>query len=302
MVEEEVNKVGKTGLNKKVIAGVVVAVVVVAGVGGVVWWKIKGGQGAGSQSTWFCYADAVNYQDRWEIKILDISKNSEGRTTRYEFVTSDGKYEPLYEPDKWFSILDIRFNASLFGITWLDNNNDTLLDSQDVFVINKSGGIRGIPRPHDKFTIWDTKTEQNPCIIYLPPADFLNMNVEEISDGWNMTVTYVNETIPEAFTEGWRLGFRVENESGVFYGIQKIGWSVPLDMIGSTYVAEPGTYDAHNMTYFQINWFDKDGNEKLSVNDTFLIDNFLSTDEKLSFRLFCNQYGWGHVIFEVMLP
>lgn len=117
-----------------------------------------------------------------------------------------------------------------------------------------------------------------------------------------MTVTWVNETIPVEFLDAWKLQFRLENESGAFYGIQKIGWSVPLDMIDSSYVAEPGTYDVHNMTYYLLDWYDSDIDERLSVNDTIVIKHLSGSEEILSFRLFCNNYGWGHVIFEAILP
>lgn len=298
--------VGKAGTSKtKLIAGIIVAVVVIAGLGAAIWLNLPDGGEVNSVLFLNLYFDTEYSDNQWIITIVNITTNTgkyyaDPNVTLYRTINAT---DFMQDTDYISSIKDA---TSSFGMNWHDVENDNLLKVGDYLTINKNGGGDGMLDTNGYIEIITIYSFHS--IIHLPPAEFLDMDIQKTSNGWNLTVTWVNETIPERFLEGWRVGFRIENESGAygtFFGIGtgKIGLCVPLDMIESNCVAEPGTYNAHNMTYYYINWFDNDMDKKLSVNDSIVINHILRDGETLSFGLSSSQYGWGngwgHVIFKV---
>ena len=304
MGEDDVGEGGKVGMSRKLIAGIIVAVVVAAGIG-VVLWQLKDGDNSTTFSV-DLYWDYVDYADALHLTVIDIqgperlidTLSMYGIEIQVFNLTTNLRIENIYTSQ-------IINGSKVHGMQWIDQDSDSILEIGDYLRINKTYGVNGNIDMNDHFIGLgpvDGLFNHYPERIYTPPAEFLDMDVVKTSAGWNMTVTWVNETIPDGFIEGGHIGFRIENESEAFYGIQKFGWAVPLDSIESNFVAEPGTYNGHNMTYYYIDWFDNNMDKKLTVNDTIVITEFSESEETLNFKLSNSQYGWEHVIFEVTLP
>jgi hypothetical protein len=294
------------GGRKKVIAITIVLTVVIASIGAYV--LLTDGGGSTYPNHFELFWDTEYTETAWLVKVVDVKNSPPG----YQGLLRPGdlKYgitnKETWEHLEGFNFVEITNKTSPLGVTWVDVNNNGFVEIGDYLRINRSGGNGGMVNlDRDELVIAETGFSvfiYPSNYVYLPPAEFLDMDVVKTATGWNMTVTWVNETIPEGFMEGWRIGFRLENESEAFYGIQKFGWAVPLGNIESNFVAEPGTYDAHNMTYYYIDWFDNNMDNKFSVNDTILIDKSSEIKDTLNFIFSSSQYGYHHVIFEVTLP
>jgi hypothetical protein len=61
-------------------------------------------------------------------------------------------------------------------------------------------------------------------------------------------------------------------------------------------------YNHVDQGFYNITWYDYDENRIISLNDTFVIDNYSSLVEAdYTLRLMSNKYGSGHTMIEVVL-
>lgn len=304
MGEEGGDAGGKTGLSRKLVAGIIVTVVVVAGVGAAIWWDMQNNGGAGSSQSLIFYFDTEYSDAEWRITIVDVFLSTINYTdpdrTFYE------TYIPPLKDNNSFA--NIRDTPSPFGICWHDANNDNLVNIGDYLTVNRSGGSGGKLEAHNSIKIWNDY-DGSPD-IYLPPADLLDMDVVKTSTGWNMTVTWVNRTIPEGFMSDYNLTFRVENGSGEYFAGGEPGcdvnllpedqWRMRLRFIDSSIRnVSDVNYNYHDRAFYNITWFDNDDNQRLSVNDSIEIENYSGLVETgYRFRLICDCYGFIHTIAE----
>ncbi len=302
--------VGNIGGRKKVIAIAIVLVLAVTSAGTYLLYKNEAADGTPA-SLIIVYFDSISTENEWIITIVDISHNLRDDDllaqnldeSKLNYSVECGPNFDGWPEDRNY-LSEIIIFPSPYGVRWI-NQNSSMIEVGDYFVINKSGGVRGQIKAHDVFRFNPTGRNSVTMMgvyLYLPPAEFLDMDVVKTATGWNMTVTWVNETVLAGFMSGGNVSFRVESDDGTFYGVHKYGWSVAIGAARSDYVSPDTTYDAHIMTYYNINWFDCDMNRQLSVNDTIMIDNFSGNEDTLRFRMFCNKYGWGHEILEVIFP
>jgi len=229
------------------------------------------------------YWDITQTPTDWIIKIIHIGHDDKasprGIDTSYTIINDTGVAIEVVEGG---FIYDINESQSPHGLRWVDLNNGRLINVGDYFQVSKSGGSAGKFDPsHDTLIVEEYPyINFNPRKIHLPPTDFLDVNVNKTSTGWNMTVTWVNNDVPE-MVRNWTY-FRLENESGEFFAnVQKndiVGeWVTEMSLTGTYYKIEPysgnewGTH--RNMGFYNITWYDYDNDHRISVNDSIIIDN-----------------------------
>ncbi len=321
MNEGEVGKVEKIGgSRKKLIVGIVVAVMVVAGVG---IFSLLSKENNSLPDPIFIYWDTENAENAWLVKVVDIRKDSDTQQDAY----LDEIGLVLINQSSGIGIniglfSEISNSPSPYGIMWIDVNNNSRVEIGDYLRVNKSGGSSGKIDPDNYYLGLNPSgiIMIYPSLkVYLPPADFLNMSVEKTSDGWNMTVTWVNESVPEWILN--QTSFRLENESGEFFAIYEkneiVGeWYTTAWLGGIYYKYEYEEYYVGNalvvsewgahrdMGYYNITWYDYDNDHKVSVNDSIIIDDNKGLVEsgfkfKLTHR---GYYGAVHVMEEIILP
>ncbi|MEW5937403.1 MAG: hypothetical protein AB1665_06270 [Candidatus Thermoplasmatota archaeon] len=305
------------GGRMKLLAGILVVVMVVAGAGALLWYKTERYSSYPHQID--VYLDTVYTESAWLIKVVSIKKHPESqpdideRSIEYRLLDKPGSD---IERQK-FS--EIKHAPSAYGILWEDADNNGLVDVGDYLQISKEGGSLGrVNEVDNTIYFYDVIIVFYPREIYLPPADFLDMDVQKTPTGWNMTVTWVNEAVPEWVFR--TTSFRLENASGEFFTTYKdtniVGeWYTVMGLGGiyykyeykerydgnSLYVTELGTH--RDMGYYNMTWYDYDNDYMLSVNDSIIIDN----DRHLvkpgfSFKLIHqHHYGAVHVMEEIIL-
>jgi hypothetical protein len=214
-----------------------------------------------------------------------------------------------------FYVFQIINGSYVRGTQWIDQDSDSILEIGDYLRINKTYGVNGnIDMNGHSIQLRDTGAfKHHPGRIYTPLAEFLEMNVAKTSTGWNMTVTWVNETIPAGFMSGGNVSFRVEDNNGDYFGgrpgvdidlVPKEYWRTSLGLINHN--SRNLSNINHNYYYVQgpynITWFDNDENYILNTNDSILIENHSDLFENgYKFRLLCNNYGYLHTMIEITL-
>lgn len=306
---------------KKLIAGIVVAVIVIASVGTFLFLTNK--SNSKYPSTIYVYWNTVSTESVWLVKVMEIKKIPE---TQQDVHPSELGLV-LVNQSSGIGIniglfSEISNSPSPYGIMWVDVNNNSRVNIGDYLCINKSGGSSGKIDLDNYFLGLEPsgRIVPYPSIkIYLPPADFLDMSVEKTLDGWNMTVTWVNESVPEWIFN--TTSFRLENETGEFFTTYEkneiVGeWFTTMGLGGiyykyeynewyigdAQYVSEWGTY--RDTGYYNITWYDYDNDHKVSVNDSIIIDNDRGLVESgYKFKLTnMGYYGAVHVMEEIILP
>jgi len=285
MGEEGVDKSGKVGVNRKLVAGIVVVVLVIAGIGAIISLN-KNNSDDDIQKMGLLYFDTRDMGDVWHIRIVHIKSIGPMDWLRDDLNESRICYQLSqrqnnYQNNECFYLKDIKTNPSPLGVTWVNLNNTESVEVGDYFIINKTGGSGGKAEPHDKFQILSTITIQTyNNWVYLPPAEFLDMDVVKTSAGWNMTVTWVNETVPGELLMWPNMTDQIEDLSGNVVNV----------IVGPV-----------NHPYNQV-WHDIDNNSFLSIGDVIEIRN---TDDELEsgylYRLMSKKYGYMHTMIEMTL-
>jgi hypothetical protein len=248
----------------------------------------------------YVYWDTEYTDTAWLVKIVEIQTGSLPDINQNE-IRLDLVAKPGGLIDGW-SFGELNNLTTSNGVRWVDVNNNGYVEIGDYLQINRSGGSNIIINPdlHD-LALYGANADlvfyPSPY-IYLPPAEILEMSVEKTSDGWNMTVTWVNETIPEQFMEAWNVSFRLENKSGEFLTSYQNDNSFWLGFIRFPLPE----YNHVDQGFYNITWYDYDENRIISLNDTFIIYNYSGLVEAdYTLRLMSNKYGFGHTIIEIVL-
>ena len=313
-MNEEVGKVG--GNRKKLIAGIVVAVLLAASIGAYLIFSKEGGSNYPYTIDLFWNTEYT--ENAWLVKVVDINKIPENQLDIHI-----GELQLILLnktsriPINYFLFTEMNSTTTTLGITFEDINGNSIVDIGDYLCIDRSGGSDGMidPNMHELMLsdLGSTIHFYPSSVINLPPANFLDMDMQKTSDGWNMTVTWVNGAIPEGVMSDYNLTFRVENGSGEYFAGGEPGcdvsllpeeyWRMRLSLIDSSIRnVSDVNYNYHDRDFYNITWFDNDENQQLSVNDTIKIDNYSGLVETgYRFRLICGFYGFMHSINESVL-
>ena len=189
-------EVGKVGSRKKLIAGIVVAVLLVVSVGTYLTFNKEDNSSYPNQI--YLYWDTEYRESAWHIKMVEIKKIPEDQLdihiSELQLILLN-KTSHIRIND--FLFTEMNSTITSLGITFEDINSNSIVDIGDYLCINRSGGIDGKidPNIHELMLsdLGSTILFYPSSIVNLPPDDFLNMNVEKTSEGWNMTVTWVND-------------------------------------------------------------------------------------------------------------
>jgi hypothetical protein len=307
--EKEILEKEKLKSRKRKILTVFVIALIIVGVVVGMDWLLRGKIGSPDSVGWGIYINSKATDDGWIVSIADIIGYKGEHDSKYP--ANDTAYELYLYPyeDDWDvnkSILNIKNKPSPYNVTWIDTDDDDMLGTLDYFVIGKSGGVKGNVSTHSTFKLYLSPNLWESNKIYLPPVDLVRTTVNKMPGGWNLTVRWVNESESEQKILE-QTGFRLENYKGEFLTTHEkneiVGeWYTIIGLRAIHY--ESGEDYEGNMGYYNITWYDYDNNQKLSVNDSIIIDNnkgLVETGFTFKFT-HMGHYGAVFVMEEIILP
>lgn len=298
------------GSKKKVIAIIIVSVLIITSIGTYLLLNDED-QSNDYPDQISLFWDTEYTEAAWLVKVVDIQMVPESQHS----LSLDEIYYGINDLDTWEHLEEFQLSAinnapSPFGLKWIDLNNNTFVEIGDYLRINKSGGSGGILNPDTHELILADGSGRlvfyPSGVVNLPPAEFLDMDVVKTTAGWNITVTWVNETVPGHFLEvGYvnNISFRLENLSGELFTTADPNYAGnPGYVFGLNFIDDnfTGDWNWNDMGFYNITWYDNDRNGGLSVNDTLVIYDYENNIESgFKLRLICSKYGWVHTIYEV---